>query len=256
MRKLLKHGLSAWFYAASQPSDLFLYSLYSAHMSDAEDPSDSARKAILEALLKHVPFDGWTKKSLISAVRDIDLPKGSEELYFPGGALEAINFWSDLSDTQVVEHLTSLDLGNMRIRDKVTTGVLKRLEAIGSHEQAARRALSRLSFPDAIGQGPSQLWASADAIWRAIGDTSTDGNYYSKRLILSGVIGSSMLSWLSDDSLDKGKAKEFLDARIENVMRFEKAKWDFKKRTENFPDPAEILGGLRYGNKFRRRRSR
>lgn len=228
---------------------------YIKGMTATKNPSEIARNAILEHMLIHVPFDGWTSKSLRRAVSDAELPVGAEELYFPGGELEVIKFWAEQSDLEAQNRLLSLDIDNMRIRDKVTAGVLARLEVIGMHEEAARRAISRLALPDALGQGAAQIWASADMIWRAIGDTSTDGNYYSKRAILSGVIGSSILAWLGDDTDEKTKSRAFLDARIQNVMQFEKAKWDFKKRTSEMPKPAEILGRLRYGRRRRRRSS-
>lgn len=203
-----------------------------------------------------VPFDGWSRKTLNAAVSDSGLPQGAADLYFPGGALDVIKFWSKQCDAQAQKALSALDLKSLKIRDKVTQGALLRLEAIGRHEIAAKRAMSRLLLPDAIGHGPAQLWASADMIWRTIGDTSTDMNYYSKRAILSAVLGSSLVSWLGDSSTDKAEARAFLEARIANVMQFEKAKWDFKKRTETLPNPAEIFGKMRYGAKSMRRRRR
>lgn len=222
----------------------------------APTPSDAAREAILKACLAHAPFEGWTNLTLRKAVAETDLPAGSEGLYFPGGPKDVIRFWSEQCDQKVVAHLDALDLSAMKIRDKVTAGVLARLEATSSHEHAAKRALSRLALPDALGQASAQLWASADTIWCAIGDTSTDGNYYSKRAILSGVIGTSLLSWVGDNTPDKSEARAFLDDRIANVMSFEKAKWVFKKRTEHIPNPAEILGQLRYSTLSPRRRRR
>jgi len=216
----------------------------------SDNPSEIARANILHAALSHVPFDGWTQKMLKSAIKDTDLPAGSEELYFPGGPLELLAYWSNAGDVAALDKIESRGLANMRIRDKVTECVWIRLSEMAGQEQAARRAVSRLALPDAVGQGPKQLWESADMIWRAIGDTSTDGNYYSKRTILSGVIGSSIMAWLSDDTEDKSKTRAFLDARIENVMQFEKAKFSFRKQREKWPDPAGLLGRLR----FRRRR--
>ncbi len=207
-------------------------------------------------MLRQIAFDGWTQKALRAAAAETDLPKGADALYFPEGPLEVIKFWSNQMDEAVKRDLAALDQSKMKIRDKVTAGVLARLYAIGPHEEAARRALARLSLPDALGHGPKQLWAAADTIWRAIGDTSTDANYYSKRTILSGVIGSTLGAWLGDDEPEKAKARAFLDARIANVMQFEKAKWQFKKRTENWPSPAEFLGKLRYGSQKSRRRRR
>ena len=219
------------------------------------DVSHKARADILAAMLPQAAFDGWTQKSLRAAVKNTDLPKGAEELYFPQGPLEVIRFWSEQMNAAVETDLAELDQATMKIRDKVTAGVLSSLYAIGPHDEAARRAIARMSLPDALGQGPKQLWSAADTIWRAIGDTSTDGNYYSKRTILAGVIGSTMTVWLSEDEPQKPKARKFLDDRIANVMSFEKAKWDFKKRTANMPNPAEILGAIRYGaGKTRRRR--
>ncbi len=43
-------------------------------------------------------------------------------------------------------------------------------------------------------------WRSADLMWRLAGDTATDYNHYTKRLILSGVYGSTLLVWLDDQS--------------------------------------------------------
>jgi len=160
-------------------------------------------------------------------------------------------------DTQTEAKIKTMDLSSMKIRDRVTAAILARLEAIEPHNEAARRAGSRLVLPDAAAQGTAQIWASADMIWHAIGDTSTDGNFYSKRATLSTVIATTLPVWLSDDSEGRSKARAFLDARIENVMQFEKLKWTLKNKTKHWPNPGEVLGQLRYGKSpFRRKRRR
>ena len=245
------------FLGASLPDDFRRGRAYIKDMSDTKpDLSLKARQDILQAMLRDVPFDGWTRSSLKKAVKTAGLPKGADELYFPGGPLDVIAFWHECNNAAAAEILAGKGLHNMRIRDKVTAGVLALLETIGPNEEAVRRAIARLSLPDALGQGPKHLWAGADMIWRAIGDTSTDGNYYSKRTILSGVIGSTMMAWLTDETPDKAKARKFLDNRIANVMQFEKAKWKAKEKAAGLPNPAEVLGRLRYGTRRRRRRSR
>lgn len=187
---------------------------------------------------------------LSKAEREAGHPKGTALLFFPNGVFDLMEFWSAQLDAQAEAKLAAMDMSQMKIRDKVTAGVLARLEVIGPHAEAARRMGARLSLPGALPKGAKHLWASADMIWRAIGDTSTDANYYSKRTILSGVIGSTLPVWLSDE--DKGR--EFLDARIANVMQFEKMKWQVKSKTDGLPKLGELLGSLRYGGGFKRRR--
>ena len=218
------------------------------------DPSLKARRSILEALLKHVPFDGWSSLSLKQAVKDVGLPAGADELYFPGGPLEVIEFWNQQNDAYMSLEMAKLDQNKMRIRDKITKAIVLRLQVISPHEEAAKRAIARTALPDGLALSPKILWASADAMWRAIGDTSTDFNYYTKRTSLSAVISTSLLAWLSDDDPKKLKALAFIDARIENVMQFEKAKFKAKKRLSELPDPAELLGKIRYGTRRRKRK--
>ncbi len=208
---------------------------------------DHIRDAILKSALKIAPFEGWTRLTLKRAVREAGYPEGSDALYFEKGVADILGHWSDTLNSQTETEIRALDLDAMKIRERVTQAVLIRLQAIGRHEEAARRASSRLVLPDMASTGVRQLWSAADTIWRAIGDTSTDANYYSKRAILSSVIGATLPVWLSDQSDDKATARAFLDARIENVMSFEKLKWRVKSVTKNMPEPAEILGQLRYG---------
>ena len=216
-------------------------------MSASENPRDT----ILDHALRLAPFDGWTDATLRIAVRKAGLPPGAANLYFPDGALGLLRYWSDQSVAHVESEIAARGLTNMRIRDRVTEGILIAMEAIGPHEAAMRRGLSRLTLPDAVGQGPAQLWRMADAIWHGIGDTSTDFNHYSKRTILSGILSASVIAWLNDKSPDKAEARAFIDRRIDGVMQFEKVKARArtvrKEIEERVPNPAELLGTLRYG---------
>lgn len=208
---------------------------------------DDKRDLILDAALKIAPFEGWTELTLKRAVRAAGLPDGADRLYFESGVSGILDHWARRMDAQTRGAIAALDLKPLKIRERVTEGVLARLQALGPHEEAARRASSRLVLPDMAGTGVAQIWRAADTIWTAIGDTSTDANYYSKRTILSAVIGATLPVWLSDNDPDKTKARAFLDARIENVMGFEKLKWQVKSATKDMPNPAELLGRLRYG---------
>jgi ubiquinone biosynthesis protein COQ9 len=83
-------------------------------------------------------------------------------------------------------------------------------------------------------------------MWRIAGDKATDFNHYSKRAILMAVYGSTSLVWLDDDSAGFAETRAFLDRRIDEVMRFEKAKAGWRARRELMPSLSRFLGRLRY----------
>ena len=71
-------------------------------------------------------------------------------------------------------------------------------------------------------------WRSADAMWRLAGDTATDFNHYTKRMTLGAVYASTLLAWLDDESDGLADTAAFLDRRIDDVMRFEKWKAEWR----------------------------
>ena len=109
-----------------------------------------------------------------------------------------------------------------------------------------RRALNLLAQPQHAALSAKLLWQAADAMWRAAGDTATDYNHYTKRLILSGIYSATLLHWTQDDSEDFAATRRFIDRRIDGVMRFEKAKAKLTGMAGKLPDPARFLGRLRY----------
>ncbi len=56
-----------------------------------------------------------------------------------------------------------------------------------------------------------------DLIWHYAGDKSTDFNWYSKRILLSGVVNSTQLHMLQDKSEDYRDTWTFLEERLSNV---------------------------------------
>ena len=83
--------------------------------------------------------------------------------------------------------------------------------------------------------GAKLVYRTVDAMWRAAGDTSTDFNFYTKRGILAGVYGSTLCAGSTTPARTRTPTEEFLAARIENVMQFEKFKAKAKEALSNFP---------------------
>lgn len=183
---------------------------------------------ILDAALMHVPFDGWSETTLRAAVSELGVEPAVARQCFPRGAVDLALAFHSRGDRAMEKALAEAELGELRYRDRVARAVRLRLEAVEDKE-AVRRGTALFALPVYAADGVKALWGTADAIWTALGDTSEDLNWYTKRATLSGVYGSTVLFWLGDDSPNHEATWAFLDRRIDGVMQIEKAKAQMRK---------------------------
>ena len=207
---------------------------------------EELRPLLVDALLAHVPFDGWTEAALSRAAEDLGIPADRARLVFPGGAIDMVDAYTARADEAMTARLEAMDIRSMKIRERIRMAVRVRLEQAAPHREAVRRAVSILALPQNAARSAKTLWRTADAMWRAAGDTATDYNYYTKRLTLGGVYSSTLLVWLDDQSEDLSETWGFLDRRIEGVMRFEKTKARVQSLANRRPSLTRFLGRLRY----------
>jgi ubiquinone biosynthesis protein COQ9 len=206
---------------------------------------DSALKAkVLAAALPHVVFDGFSDTTLARAAKEAGVAKDRLAALFPDGPLSLVETFSQSADAAMEKHLAAMDLKSMKIRARIAAAVMARIEAVRPHKEAARRAAAFLTLPPHAARGASLVWRTVDAMWRAVGDTSTDFNFYTKRGILAGVYSATMMRWFTDTSADESETSAFLAGRIENVMQFEKFKAQAKEAMSRLPSLADVLSGL------------
>ncbi|MGD9816823.1 MAG: COQ9 family protein [Hyphomonadaceae bacterium] len=214
-----------------------------------DTPSARFRARLLDAFTPHAAEQGWTGAAFKAAIADAGLSEGEAALACPRGVFDLFDAFAARADAAMLEALGDLDLPRMRIRERVRAAVQVRLEAQAPYKAAARAMTRALSRPDRAPEAARLLWRTADAIWRALGDTSTDENFYTKRAILSGVLASTYARWFSDDSEGHEATWAFLDARIENVMQFEKFKARLKPLSEGVQTAVGLAARFRYGGR-------
>lgn len=178
---------------------------------------------LLAAIEPHVVFDGWSETAFKAACADLGLDPAEARLALPRGATDLAVAFHKAGDRNMLRALAEQDLNALRFRDRIALAVRLRLQAVPDRE-IVRRGTALFALPHLAAEGAALIWGTADAIWTALGDTSDDLNWYSKRTILSGVYAATVLYWLGDDSPDHSATDAFLDRRIEGVMQFEKLK--------------------------------
>jgi len=188
-------------------------------MTGRTKSSTDVRDRLLHATLPHVAFDGWSERALRAGAADAQIDPAAAQNAFPGGAAEVVEFFSREIDRRMLERLGTRDLAVLKVRDRITLAVRIRLELLAPHREAVRRGVAFLALPRYTALGLKCLYRTVDAIWHAAGDTATDYNFYSKRILLAGVYSTTLLFWLNDSSDEFSATWTFLDRRIAEVLK-------------------------------------
>ncbi|WP_031551420.1 COQ9 family protein [Parvularcula oceani] len=221
------------------------------------DSFEPLRARILDAALTEAPFDGWTAQMLERAARkagmsEAALSRGDLHLAFPEGVRDLLQYWSEREDAAMAEAFDALNPKPHGFTARITWLVRRRIEQLASHREAARRAAATLALPQNAELGARLTWRTADRVWRAVGDSSTDFNHYTKRATLSAVYASTAAHWFADEGEGMPDpwqdSWDFLDRRIGNVMQFEKVKAQAQKAAPDIGGLVSMLGRLRYGS--------
>ena len=197
------------------------------------------RDELLEAALPHIMFDGWTRRALAAAASDLGRDPLEISRAFPGGMNDVVEHFSDLADRWMLDDLSSQNLRDLPIHEGVALAVHLRLERLIPYREAVRRALAFLALPGHQVMAARCTYRTVDVIWRAVGDRSTDFNFYTKRALLAGVYASTVVYWLGDDSENFEFTSRFIDRRIADVAGAIKAR---RRMTKSI---SGIFSGLR-----------
>lgn len=208
-------------------------------------PLTDLRPRLVAAMLPHVPFDGWTAAARDAAADAAGIDRDIAAMALPDAAAMT-DAYIARADAMMTATMIAAGVETMKIRDRIKLALRTRFEQAGDDREAVRRALVVMAQPANLGLSAQTLWRTADAMWRAAGDTATDFNHYSKRLILGSVYSATLLYWLEDDSDDHAATWAFIDRRIDGIMKFEKTKARVTDTLGKLPNPARFLGRLRY----------
>ena len=212
---------------------------------ESPGPLEKLRRELALAVGENAVFDGWTRQAVDSAAGQLGIDPVQARLAMPKTQAGIIDTYIQEVDRALEAYFTPERLAKLKIREKIRSLVWRRLEIMGPAREAVRRGLAILAMPQNLPLALRISWRSADLMWRIAGDTSTDFNHYTKRMTLGAVYGSTLLVWLDDQSEGWADTGAFLDRRIDDVMRFEKFKAQWRGSSDHL-SVSRFLGRLRY----------
>jgi ubiquinone biosynthesis protein COQ9 len=208
-------------------------------------PLEQLRRELAIPVGENAVFDGWTRAAVDSAANQLGIDTVKARLAMPKSQTAMIDLYVQEVDRALEAWFTPQRLKGLKIREKIRALVWRRLEVMDAAREAVRRALAILAMPQNLPLALRISWRSADLMWRIAGDTSTDFNHYTKRMTLTAVYGSTLLVWLDDQTEGWQETSAFLDRRIDDVMKFEKWKAEWRGSSDRL-SLSRFLGRLRY----------
>jgi ubiquinone biosynthesis protein COQ9 len=209
-------------------------------------PLEQLRRRLALAVGENAVFDGWSRQAVDSAAQQLGIDPLQARLAMPKSQAGMIDVYIQEADRGLQAWFTPERIAGLKIREKIRALIWRRLEIMAPAREAVRRALAILAMPQNIPLALRISWRTADLMWRIAGDTSTDFNHYTKRMTLGAVYGSTLLVWLDDDSEGWMETAGFLDRRIDDVMKFEKLKAEWRGSSDQRLSLSRFFGRLRY----------
>ena len=181
---------------------------------------------IINSIIKFLNEGFNVKQSLEMTVKEQKLNNKKIEEVNQAVLYDGINslvICINLFINQEMKTLISGDFKKLRVNEKVRFLILSRLKIIDKFFD--KKLIFKLVVKQkSISKAGLMLFNVSDEIWHLSGDTSTDFNYYSKRIILMNIYFASFVYFLRDNSVEYAKTKDFIDKQISYVLKFGKLK--------------------------------
>lgn len=200
-------------------------------VENSEETEYEVRQRILRSSLPFVFSEGWTQNALVAGAEAEGLPGVAHGL-FPRGGIELVYFFYSDCNKRLAEQLAEQvkqeqdeneqSKSGSKIRPFIRRAVETRLKMITPYIEKWPQAMAMMALPQNAPEAFSNLLNLTDDIWFYAGDTSTDFNWYTKRMTLAGVYKTTEVFMVQDKSQDYEETWQFLDRRMEDINNFGK----------------------------------
>lgn len=194
------------------------------------DEDEATKTSILNSSLRYVCEQGWSQSALSSGAEALGHPSVVAGL-FPGGGLDLVlhhvrtcNHRLDVMMKEEVDQLLQ-DGGRINIGKFIRKFVEERLRMNEEFLLCDKwsEAMAILANPSNACDSLGCVQELCDDIWHRAGDKSSDLNWYSKRISLAAVYGSTELFMVQDKSEDFKNTWQFLDRRFQDLRLVQSA---------------------------------
>ena len=144
------------------------------------------------------------------------------EVLFPNGYKEMIRFFFDNLNQELKYKFINDDFSRIPVHKRIRKILITKLNIIKKDRIFFKRTFNYLLIPGNYRLLSRLLYNSVNNIWYVAQDNSTDFNFYTKRMILSGIYISVVLHFLNNNNMIETEKK--LDDLLLKVSKIPKIK--------------------------------
>tara|TARA_X000001036_G_C20503595_1_gene734932 strand:+ start:231 stop:872 length:642 start_codon:yes stop_codon:yes gene_type:complete len=197
------------------------------------------RLQVLKYAKVFISDKGFTSKSLNNIVKNYNLDLNEIELLFPDGNVDLVKFALEQLNKELEEQCKKIDLIRLPIHKRIREVILLKMLLMQKDKIFYRNIFSNLLIPKKNFSLPNQIYNSVDQIWFIAGDTSVDFNFYTKRLILSGIYSRILLFFFNNNN--QQELEIILDVNLKRVSKIPEIKSKLKIFKEYLPKIAKFI---------------
>ena len=197
------------------------------------------RQVVLRFAKKFVSENGLTKNCLENISKKYGLNTDETDLLFPQGNIDLIKFALEQLNNDLEVYCRQIDLIRLPIHKRIRKVLLSKISLMNKDKSFYRSIFLNLLIPKKNFSLSSQLYNSVDQLWFIAGDSSTDFNFYTKRLILSGIYSRVMLFFFNNNNQEE--LENILDESLKRVSKIPEIKSKLKIFKDFLPKIANFV---------------
>jgi len=189
---------------------------------------------ILEVFIKILITRSWDEKSLSLISKKTKFTENEINILFPEGYYDLVRFSLDQINFELERKFQTLNILRLPLHIRIKKILLYKFNLMNRNKKFYKKILYNLLLPSKNQFILKQFYKSVDLIWYIAADSSTDFNFYTKRLILSGIYLRLMVFFFNNSDLNK--LEVLLDRDLKRVSKIPKLKAKFNIFKENIPN--------------------
>ena len=197
------------------------------------------RQVVLNFAKEFVSENGLTKNCLENISKKYGLNTDETDLLFPQGNIDLIKFALEQLNNDLEVYCRQIDLIRLPVHKRIRKILLSKISLMNKDKIFYRSIFLNLLIPKKNFSLSSQLYNSVDQLWFIAGDSSTDFNFYTKRLILSGIYSRVMLFFFNNNNQEE--LENILDESLKRVSKIPEIKSKLKIFRDFLPKIANFV---------------